>query len=114
MAIDYEKLIKEFGTRKIDQPLLDRFEKLTGRKPHMLLRRGVFFSHRSVTKQPVCSAIEDLMGLQGIRLNPRLVREGQAVLSLYRSRAVEQQHALGPHPALRVHRVGPYFMLRPL
>lgn len=45
-AIDYNKLINQFGTRPIDDALLERFEKLTGRKPHILLRRGTFFSHR--------------------------------------------------------------------
>jgi tryptophanyl-tRNA synthetase len=45
-AIDYNKLIDQFGTRHIDDDLLERFEKLTGRKPHIFLRRGVFFSHR--------------------------------------------------------------------
>lgn len=45
--IDYEKLIKKFGCYKIDQPLLDRMEKLTGVEPHRFLRRGIFFTHRS-------------------------------------------------------------------
>lgn len=45
-AIDYDKLIDQFGTRRIDAKLLERFEKLTGRKPHVFLRRGMFFSHR--------------------------------------------------------------------
>jgi tryptophanyl-tRNA synthetase len=45
-GVDYDKLIKQFGTRKIDQALLDRFETLTGTKPHRYLRRGLFFSHR--------------------------------------------------------------------
>ncbi|KAH8553483.1 hypothetical protein BGW37DRAFT_465600 [Umbelopsis sp. PMI_123] len=48
-AIDYNKLIDQFGTRAIDDELLKRFEKLTGRKPHVFLRRGIFFSHRLVT-----------------------------------------------------------------
>ena len=48
VSIDYEKLIKEFGTRRIDDALLKRFESLTGRKPHPLLRRGSFFSHREL------------------------------------------------------------------
>jgi hypothetical protein len=43
---DYDKLIEQFGTRKITKELLERFEKLTGRKPHRLLRRETFFSHR--------------------------------------------------------------------
>ena len=45
-AINYNSLIEQFGTRPISQDLLDRFEKLTGRKPHIFLRRGIFFSHR--------------------------------------------------------------------
>jgi len=45
-AIDYDKLLDQFGTRRIDDALLARFEKLTGRRPHVLLRRGMFFSHR--------------------------------------------------------------------
>lgn len=44
--INYEALIEQFGTRPIDQSLLDRFEALTGRKPHIFLKRGIFFSHR--------------------------------------------------------------------
>ncbi|KAK0481781.1 hypothetical protein IW261DRAFT_1472436 [Armillaria novae-zelandiae] len=49
-AIDYDKLIVQFGTRKIDEAILQRFEKLTGKKPHILLRRGLFFSHRDFDK----------------------------------------------------------------
>jgi tryptophanyl-tRNA synthetase len=44
--IDYNALIEQFGTKPINANLLDRFEKLTGRKPHTFLRRGLFFSHR--------------------------------------------------------------------
>jgi tryptophanyl-tRNA synthetase len=47
-AIDYSKLIEQFGTRPIDAALLARFEKLTGEVPHLLLRRGFFFSHRDL------------------------------------------------------------------
>jgi tryptophanyl-tRNA synthetase len=43
---DYDKLVARFGAQKISQDLLDRFEKLTGQRPHPLLRRGTFFSHR--------------------------------------------------------------------
>ncbi|KAF7359234.1 Tryptophanyl-trna synthetase [Mycena sanguinolenta] len=49
-AIDYDKLIIQFGTRRVDQALLERFEKLTGHKPHVFLRRGMFFSHREFDK----------------------------------------------------------------
>ncbi|OZJ02665.1 Tryptophan--tRNA ligase, cytoplasmic [Bifiguratus adelaidae] len=49
-AIDYNKLIERFGTSPISPEILARFERLTGRKPHMFLRRGVFFSHRELNK----------------------------------------------------------------
>jgi tryptophanyl-tRNA synthetase len=47
-GIDYDKLIEQFGTRRIDEATLERFEKLTGHKPHRYLRRGHFFSQRYV------------------------------------------------------------------
>nr|XP_031831599.1 tryptophan--tRNA ligase, cytoplasmic [Nomia melanderi]XP_031831600.1 tryptophan--tRNA ligase, cytoplasmic [Nomia melanderi]XP_031831601.1 tryptophan--tRNA ligase, cytoplasmic [Nomia melanderi] len=47
-GIDYDKLIKKFGSSKIDEELLGRFEKITGKKPHHFLRRGIFFSHRDM------------------------------------------------------------------
>ncbi|ORZ40876.1 hypothetical protein BCR44DRAFT_34783 [Catenaria anguillulae PL171] len=46
--INYNKLIEQFGTKAIDQALLDRFERVTGHKPHRFLRRGIFFSHREL------------------------------------------------------------------
>lgn len=49
-AIDYDKLIDQFGTRRIDAALLDRFQRVTGHKPHIFLRRGMFFSHREFDK----------------------------------------------------------------
>ena len=48
LGIDYDKLINQFGTRPLDNAILARFESLTGHKPHPLLRRGMFFSHRCV------------------------------------------------------------------
>ncbi|XP_043480423.1 tryptophan--tRNA ligase, cytoplasmic [Leptopilina heterotoma] len=47
-GIDYDKLIVRFGSSKIDDELLQRFEKVTGQKPHHFLRRGIFFSHRDM------------------------------------------------------------------
>ncbi|ROW09984.1 hypothetical protein VPNG_06580 [Cytospora leucostoma] len=47
-AINYDKLTQEFGTKLIDQALLDRFEQVTGQRPHRFMRRGVFFSHRDL------------------------------------------------------------------
>jgi len=49
-GIDYDKLIKKFGSKKIDDVLIDRMEKITGKKVHRFLRRGVFFSHRDMHK----------------------------------------------------------------
>ncbi|ORX38835.1 tryptophan-tRNA ligase [Kockovaella imperatae] len=45
-GIDYEKVVRRFGATMISPDLLERFEKLTGHRPHPLLRRGTFFSHR--------------------------------------------------------------------
>ncbi|XP_012276033.1 tryptophan--tRNA ligase, cytoplasmic [Orussus abietinus] len=47
-GIDYDKLIQRFGSSKIDKELLDRFERITCKKPHHFLRRGIFFSHRDM------------------------------------------------------------------
>ena len=44
--IDYEKLIVQFGCRKLDQSLVHRVENITRRPAHPFLRRGVFFAHR--------------------------------------------------------------------
>ena len=45
--IDYEKLIKQFGTQKITKDLLSKIQKITG-EDHFMLRRGIFFSHRDL------------------------------------------------------------------
>jgi tryptophanyl-tRNA synthetase len=46
--IDYERLIRQFGVQHITPELLERFERVTGRKAHHLLRRGIFFAHRDL------------------------------------------------------------------
>ena len=46
VAIDYSKLVVQFGTRQIDSALLDRIKRVTGVEPHPFLKRGLFFSHR--------------------------------------------------------------------
>lgn len=48
-GIDYEKLIKRFGTSRIDDELLARLEKVAGKPVHHLIRRGIFFTHRDLT-----------------------------------------------------------------
>ncbi|MCD6367806.1 MAG: tryptophan--tRNA ligase [Candidatus Aenigmarchaeota archaeon] len=45
--IDYDRLIKEFGTKPITSKILKRIEKHTG-ELHYLLRRGIFFCHRDL------------------------------------------------------------------
>ncbi|GAW12388.1 hypothetical protein ANO14919_017540 [Xylariales sp. No.14919] len=47
-AIDYKKLVEEFGTKLIDQEILERFERVTGHKPHRFLRRQIVFSQRDL------------------------------------------------------------------
>jgi tryptophanyl-tRNA synthetase len=47
-AINYNTLIEEFGTKKILPEDLERFEKVTGHKPHRFMRRGIVFSHRDL------------------------------------------------------------------
>lgn len=59
--IDYDKLIRDFGSSPITPALLERIEKLTvgkGRVPalHRWLRRDIFFSHREL--DAICSMCE--------------------------------------------------------
>ncbi len=44
-TIDYQRLVKEFGTTLIDEQIAKSFE-----NSHPLLRRGVYFSHRDFDK----------------------------------------------------------------
>ena len=43
--VDYNRLIKQFGTQKINPTLIKKI-----RKPHYFLTRGIFFSHRDFDK----------------------------------------------------------------
>nr|CAB3267663.1 tryptophan--tRNA ligase, cytoplasmic-like [Phallusia mammillata] len=50
-GVDYDKLIERFGSSKIDDAVLARFEKIVtarGKKVHPFLKRGIFFSHRQL------------------------------------------------------------------
>ncbi|XP_026472018.1 tryptophan--tRNA ligase, cytoplasmic-like [Ctenocephalides felis] len=47
-GVDYDKLIKRFGSSKIDQDVITLMEKIIGRPVHHLIRRGIFFSHRDL------------------------------------------------------------------
>ncbi len=46
--IDYEKLIKQFGVRKIDEKLEKKIEKIAGK--NYMLERKIFFTHRDLDK----------------------------------------------------------------
>ena len=45
--IDYDKLIKQFGTKHLTEGILNKIEKHTG-DLHLMLRRKLFFSHRDM------------------------------------------------------------------
>ncbi|GIY11340.1 tryptophan--tRNA ligase, cytoplasmic [Caerostris extrusa] len=47
-GIDYDKLIDRFGSSKIDEKLLTKFESVIQKPVHHLIRRGIFFSHRDM------------------------------------------------------------------
>ncbi|KAL0491219.1 tryptophan tRS [Acrasis kona] len=46
-CVNYDKLIEQFGSDPISEEQIRRLEAITGKKPHHLLRRGVFFSQRN-------------------------------------------------------------------
>ena len=50
VGINYDKLMTQFGCSPLSPELIGRFEKLTGEKPHVLLRRGMFYCHRDFEK----------------------------------------------------------------
>ncbi|KXJ77081.1 hypothetical protein RP20_CCG008321 [Aedes albopictus] len=47
-GVDYDKLIKRFGSSHIDDALIERLEKVAGKPVHPMIRRGIFFSHRDL------------------------------------------------------------------
>lgn len=50
VGIDYDKLITQFGTRRISEETLTRFREVTGHEPHHFMRKGMFFSERDFNK----------------------------------------------------------------
>ncbi|KAF2475237.1 Nucleotidylyl transferase [Lindgomyces ingoldianus] len=50
LAFDYAAISAKWNTSLINSTLLERFERVTGRKPHRWLRRGLFFSHRDLDR----------------------------------------------------------------
>uniref|UniRef100_H2YGP3 Tryptophanyl-tRNA synthetase n=1 Tax=Ciona savignyi TaxID=51511 RepID=H2YGP3_CIOSA len=50
-GVNYDKLIGQFGSSKIDDNLLQRLESILkerGKTLHPFLKRGIFFSHRDL------------------------------------------------------------------
>ncbi|XP_055321363.1 tryptophan--tRNA ligase, cytoplasmic [Sitodiplosis mosellana] len=47
-GIDYDKLIHRFGSTKLDDAIIQRFEQVIGKPVHHFIRRGIFFSHRDL------------------------------------------------------------------
>ena len=45
-GIDYEKLMKQFGCQPLTEEMISRMERLTGKRAHVLIRRGMFYCHR--------------------------------------------------------------------
>lgn len=45
--VNYDKLVKEFGIKRLDKKILSRIEKHTG-ELHLMLKRGLFFAHRDL------------------------------------------------------------------
>ncbi|KAL9114783.1 MAG: hypothetical protein Q9227_001463 [Pyrenula ochraceoflavens] len=48
LPIDLDKLVRDFGATPISPELLEKFERVTGRKPHRFMRRGIILSHRDL------------------------------------------------------------------
>ncbi|CAF0728166.1 unnamed protein product [Adineta steineri] len=47
-GIDYDKLIRRFGSSKISPELIARIEAIIKKPVHHFIRRGIFFSHRDL------------------------------------------------------------------
>lgn len=50
LAIDFEKIVRDFGATPMSPEMLQRFERVTGKRPHRLMRRGMVSSHRDLDK----------------------------------------------------------------
>jgi tryptophanyl-tRNA synthetase len=50
LPVDYDKLTREFGAQRLTPELLERFERVTGKRAHRFMRRGIVFSHRELEK----------------------------------------------------------------
>ena len=48
LPVDYNKLTRDFGATPLSQDMIDRFERVTGRRAHRYMRRGMVISHREL------------------------------------------------------------------
>eukprot|EP01087_Luapelamoeba_hula_P014304 TRINITY_DN4175_c0_g1_i1.p1 TRINITY_DN4175_c0_g1~~TRINITY_DN4175_c0_g1_i1.p1 ORF type:complete len:430 (+),score=86.39 TRINITY_DN4175_c0_g1_i1:34-1290(+) len=55
-GIDYDKLVRDFGADPIDEALIQRIERVSGKPAHPWLKRGLFLSHRSMNE--ILDAVE--------------------------------------------------------
>jgi len=84
-GIDYDKLVDQFGCQRLDAALVDRVARLTGRPPHVFLRRGLFFAHRYRGASKIPSFFF-LFGEEGGLTNfgvPSFFRDFNDILDLY-------------------------------
>lgn len=44
--IDYNKLLNKWGCSAIDEAMIARIQKLTGKPVHHYIKRGIFYAHR--------------------------------------------------------------------
>jgi tryptophanyl-tRNA synthetase len=47
-GVDYNKLIKDYGSQPLSDELIQRMEKIIGQPVHPWIRRGIYFSHRDL------------------------------------------------------------------
>lgn len=44
----HSQISERFGSSKVDDAIIQRFEQITGKPVHHFIRRGIFFSHRDL------------------------------------------------------------------
>ena len=47
-GVDYNKLIKDYGSQPISDELIQRMENIIGQPAHPWIKRGIYFSHRDL------------------------------------------------------------------
>jgi len=47
-GVDYDKLIRDYGSKPLSDELIQRMEKIIGQPAHPWIKRGIYFSHRDL------------------------------------------------------------------